>query len=576
MKTYRIGNDIHFVWRVRGLDDVASNDKIVQLVNMDKNETSPFSYEIHGERIEGTFYGKDQKTVGKYRLLLLVNNGQNEMITLDKVNAFALHGVWSLGIFNGADDSAIETSTVEIESDINAPVPYYKPVDGIPASDLDAAVQAALEKALSALQPDGVKTINGQSIVGHGNIVIQGGAGGDSRPEVIITDERNVTLEEGKYYVFGECEELTINIGDQYTDGRLNKYMFEFDSPQDAKTRLSLPASLRYAPSFAIVPNSHFVVVIQGNVVSLVGTNSYYPGAGDDDFFKDFFNGDAATIVVPEGVTKIRQQMFRNIVGLNTIVLPSTLTVIETYAFSGCSGLVNVNLPIALTTLGDRAFENCSSLIGITIPNTLTSIGQYAFYACSKLTTVNLPQGLTVINQNVFAGCTNLVNLTIPSTVQALNASCFSGCGFNSITIPSGVVTIPTSMCANCKSLISVSIPNTVTLIQGTAFNGCSSLQSITLPSSVKELQANVFQSCSALKDVTIHDSIITVVQATSMAGIGANATVKIIGTTRVIPFMTMPNTTQVYVDSTMVASYKAASGWSGIAARIFSLSDLE
>lgn len=575
MKDIRSGNDIPLRWTVNGLDEVQGN-RIVQLINSDSGHVARFDSTIDGNVISGTFYGMDQREFGEYRLILYVNRDHTEMVTLDKVRAFKLWDVCDWGIVRGEDDAGLEVFPIEIESDISAPVPYYKPVDGIPASDLDAAVQAALEKALSALQPDGVKTINGQSIVGHGNIVIQGGAGGDTRPEVIITDERNVTLEEGKYYVFGECEELTINIGDQYTDGRLNKYMFEFDSPQDAATRLSLPANLRNVPSFAIVPNSHFVVAIQGNVVSMVGTNSYYPGAGDDDFFKDFFNGDLATIVVPEGVTIIRMHLFRNIVGLNTIVLPSTLTVIETYAFSGCSGLVNVNLPEGLTTLGDRAFENCSSLRGITIPSTLTSIGQYAFYSCSKLTTVNLPEGLTVINQYCFSGCTNLVNLTIPSTVQTLNGSCFNGCGFNSITIPSGVVTIPPSMCANCKSLITVNIPNTVTLIQGNAFNSCSSLLSVTLPNSVKELQADVFKACTALKDVTIHDSIQTVVQATSMSGIGANATVKIIGTTRVIPFMTMPNTTRVYVDSTMVASYKATTGWSGIASRIFSLSDLE
>lgn len=576
MKTYRIGNDIHFVWRVRGLDDVASNDKIVQLVNMDKNETSPFSYEIHGERIEGTFYGKDQKTVGKYRLLLLVNNGQNEMITLDKVNAFALHGVWSLGIFNGADDSAIETSTVEIESDINAPVPYYKPVDGIPATDLDAAVQSALEKALSALQPEGVKTINGQSIVGHGNIVIQGGVGGDSRPEVIITDERNVTLEEGKYYVFGECEELTINIGDQYTDGRLNKYMFEFDSPQDAKTRLSLPASMRYAPSFAIVPNSHFVVVIQGNVASMAGTNSYYPGAGDEDFFKDFFNKTVNNVVVPEGVTLIRQYLFNQCASLANVVLPNTVTIVENYAFTSCTALNSIILGNGLVNIGNYAFYGCSALTNIVFPSTLKTIGQYAFNNCFSITRLILPEGLTTVGNSAFQGCAAVTELSIPSTLTSLGTSAFHGTSIRSITIPSSLTVIPSSLCNGCKFLTDVTIPNTITLIQSAAFATCSSLSRITIPNSVTELQANVFQTCTNLKDITIHDSIQTVVQASSMSGIGANATVKIIGTTRVIPFMTMPNTTQVYVDSTMVASYKAATGWSGIAARIFSLSDLE
>ena len=398
----------------------------------------------------------------------------------------------------------------------------------------------------------------------------------DGRPEVIITDERNVTLEEGKYYVFGECEELTINIGNQYTDGRLNKYMFEFDSPQDAATRLSLPANLRNVPSFAIVPNSHFVVAIQGNVVSMVGTNSYYPGAGDDDFFKDLFNNDISNLVIPEGVTIIRRYLFYYNRSITNVVLPSTITNIELYAFNNCSGLTNINFPVGLATIGDRAFEACSSLVGNIVFVGLRSLGQYAFAGCSKITSVTLPECLTSIGASAFSGCAGLKSITIPSTLTVFNQNCFANTAITQISIPTGTTILPQSMFSACKQLHTVNIPNTVTLIQATVFAQDTALQRITIPNSVVELQANVFQSCSILTDITLHDSIQTVVQATSMSGIAANATVKIIGTTRVIPFMTMPNTTKVYVDATMVARYKAASGWSGIASRIFSLSDLE
>lgn len=50
---------------------------------------------------------------------------------------------------------------------------YSKPSTGIPKSDLASAVQTSLGKADSAIQS--VKTINGQSIVGSGDITIEGG-----------------------------------------------------------------------------------------------------------------------------------------------------------------------------------------------------------------------------------------------------------------------------------------------------------------------------------------------------------------------------------------------------------------
>ena len=260
---------------------------------------------------------------------------------------------------------------------------------------------------------------------------------------------------------------------------------------------------------------------------------------------------------------------------LTHVVLPSTLSAIETYAFSGCLSLTTINFPEGLTTIADRAFENCTALAGIlNLPTTLSNIGSYAFSASRSLTKIIIPEGVTNIGQSAFAGCTAVTEVELPSTYVQFSTSVFSVIGVTSFTIPSWLTVIPGSFLANCRSLTSVTIPNTVTLIQASAFSGCSVLRSITLPNSVVELQASVFNQCTLLTDVTVHDSITTVVSATSFSGIGANATFKIIGTTRVIPFVTLPNTTKVYVDATMVARYKAASGWSGIAARIFSLSE--
>ena len=59
---------------------------------------------------------------------------------------------------------------------------YVKPDSGIPSSDLDVSVQKSLEKADTAIQK--VKTINGESIVGEGNLTIQGGNGSYDDTEI--------------------------------------------------------------------------------------------------------------------------------------------------------------------------------------------------------------------------------------------------------------------------------------------------------------------------------------------------------------------------------------------------------
>lgn len=77
---------------------------------------------------------------------------------------------------------------------------YTKPSTGIPKTDLASAVQTSLGKADSALQEipsdvvrsSNLKTINGESILGSGNIEISGGgsSGGGSKEFVEVTPMR--------------------------------------------------------------------------------------------------------------------------------------------------------------------------------------------------------------------------------------------------------------------------------------------------------------------------------------------------------------------------------------------------
>src|SRR5665647_2331744 len=62
-----------------------------------------------------------------------------------------------------------------------------------------------------------------------------------------------------------------------------------------------------------------------------------------------------------------------------------TVTSIGTWSFFS-SSLTNVTIPDSVTSIGDDAFRNCNSLIKVTIGNSVTNIGGYAFYYCTRLT----------------------------------------------------------------------------------------------------------------------------------------------------------------------------------------------
>lgn len=60
--------------------------------------------------------------------------------------------------------------------------------------------------------------------------------------------------------------------------------------------------------------------------------------------------------------------------------------------------LREVTLPDTLTEIRGQAFKNCGSLESVRLPEHLTYLGGEAFYHCTGLEEVNLPDGLTEIN----------------------------------------------------------------------------------------------------------------------------------------------------------------------------------
>lgn len=77
------------------------------------------------------------------------------------------------------------------------------------------------------------------------------------------------------------------------------------------------------------------------------------------------YNGNAPDVVIPEGVTEIGENVFKNCSFLRTVVIPESVTVINT-----------------------AAFYNCASLQSIIIPNSVMEIGWGAFYFCPLVTVV--------------------------------------------------------------------------------------------------------------------------------------------------------------------------------------------
>ena len=158
------------------------------------------------------------------------------------------------------------------------------------------------------------------------------------------------------------------------------------------------------------------------------------------------YTGNAADIVIPEGVTEIADRVFISRTFIKSVVLPSSLKKIGSFAFCGCTSLVKVSLNEGLEYIGDDAFygssfgeKNTKNQItygSVTIPSTVTYIGYEAFCNATYLGEVIFSDegskaiefGLKDNNNSMFRACSNLKKVTLPQRMKEIPASAFQNC----------------------------------------------------------------------------------------------------------------------------------------------------
>lgn len=248
------------------------------------------------------------------------------------------------------------------------------------------------------------------------------------------------------------------------------------------------------------------------------------------------------TVVIPNTVTSIQDNEFRNCGNLVSITLPyvdkdSTNYIYPFGVFFGetsYTGGVNTTqyrynkstgtetvkhyyIPLTLkivnvtgsVSIKRGAFKNCNGIQTITIPN-VTGIGDKSFEDCDSLTSITIPSGVTSIGESAFSGCDNLTTISIPNSVTSIGDTAFSYCAFSSITIPNNAVSLGSGAFANCENLTSITIPSGITSIGDATFAYCTNLASVTIPSTVTSIGNRVFRNCTKLTTLDLSNLTIT------------------------------------------------------------------
>lgn len=123
---------------------------------------------------------------------------------------------------------------------------------------------------------------------------------------------------------------------------------------------------------------------------------------------------------IPFG-TSMNGHLYVDGMEVKTLVIPLGITTIRDGAFQGCVGISSVSFPDGLTTIGRGAFQGCKGLRDLSFPNGLTTINVNAFRECSSLSTVTLSKGLQNVYRGAFRDCNNLKRVNIPSITDWLS-----------------------------------------------------------------------------------------------------------------------------------------------------------
>ena len=238
------------------------------------------------------------------------------------------------------------------------------------------------------------------------------------------------------------------------------------------------------------------------------------------------YEGTAATLNIPEGVTAIGHSAFYLCSSLTSVKIPSSVINVDEYAFYGCWNLTNITIPNSVTSIGDYAFANCSSLTNVIIGDNVINIGSMSFYNCSALTSVIMGDSVTIIGSNAFSGCNALTIYCSmqnkPSGWGSLSCPIVFNCENNDVAtdgyiytsidgVRYGIKGDKATVVCQPKNIITANIRSTITYkgnnydvtnIGSSAFSWCDEMINIIIPDSIISISSMSFFRCTSLENV--------------------------------------------------------------------------
>ena len=212
------------------------------------------------------------------------------------------------------------------------------------------------------------------------------------------------------------------------------------------------------------------------------------------------------TVVITGG--KLSNSCFYNCEYLESITLPAQDTVIPDYCFQGCAALKellftdtlaasqdlpegHVILPERITAIGYEAFRNCRALTFVDLPESLREIEGYAFYNCTGLQRVEIPAGVENIGYRAFDLCTSVMEFVVAAGNEAY---CSDQWGVLYTRDQIRLVTYPAA-----RKWPYYNVSDRTTRVDSYAFNTCANLVNLYIPNTVTRMEGGCIVNCPGM-----------------------------------------------------------------------------
>ena len=301
------------------------------------------------------------------------------------------------------------------------------------------------------------------------------------------------------------------HIGGEYVKGKVSSRLISYSALAEGFRKSN--DEQMFTPGFSL-----YRALVCGRISTGMGTNLEYATYDDsvnyviNDGVLTGYNGKRSVLDIPEGVTQIADNCFKNRTSITSVNMPESLISIGQSAFEGCSNLRSVDFNDALESIGNYAFRSCSRLVSAVFGSKLETIGLQCFYNCYSLCSVLLPEIIESIDYSTFEGCTSLENIIIPDSVTRIVSSAFSDCtSLASVTLSKSLESMGSQAFAYCTALTSIEIPKSLNEVDGSAtgaFLKCSNLNNVTFEEGTTEIAEWLFAGCDGLTEISIPDTV--------------------------------------------------------------------